>query len=306
MFRPMLAPNKDPMGYAPFFEEIKYPLLVSPKLDGIRAANKDGWMMSRTMKPLPNDMMQDIFAPLTKDLDGELIEGVATDIDVYNRTQSVVMSRDKDATNLTYHVFDYCAEDWLDKPFSERYEEAKKRVAAIRERLSVVHVKLVPHKIVNNLEELLAFEAECLQEGYEGIMARSTTGKYKTNARCTWKEMIIFKLKRFKDEEAKIVGFVERMHNTNEAFENELGRSTRRDTKDAKQPMGMVGKFLVEWEGEQIEVAPGNFKHDELTFVWDHRTKFMGKILKFRHFAHGVKDKPRFPRAVGFRDEMDM
>lgn len=307
MFRPLLAPNKDPQGYTPFFQEICFPQLVSPKLDGIRAVNRGEGMISRSLKLLPNLHMQNIFGDKCLFLDGELIDGDDKDSDVFNRTQSSIMSKDKEAFNVTYHVFDCVDNDILNEPFEIRHNLAKIRVQFLQERFPTLKVKIVPHKLVYSLEELLAFESECLEEGYEGIMGRSPKGVYKTNARCTWNEGIIFKLKRFKDEEGVIVGFVERMHNTNEDQTNELGRTFRRDTKDAKQAMGMVGKFLVQTEDYGIiEVGPGQFKHDELKFVWEHREPFISKYLKFRHFPHGMKDKPRFPRAIGFRDEMDM
>jgi len=311
MFRPLLAPNVDPMGYANFFTDIKYPQMVSPKLDGIRSANRGEGMLSRSLKFLPNIHMQNIFGDKCLFLDGELIEGNDKDSDVYNRTQSVIMSKDKDASNVTFHVFDYVADMWLDASFLERHNRAILAVETINSSYPLLKVKIVPHKMVHNLEELLAFENECLEMGYEGIMGRSPSGMYKTNARCTWKEGIIFKLKRFKDEEGEIVGFVERMENTNEKQTNELGRSFRSDTKDAKNPLGMIGKFLVETvDYGIIEVGPGKFKHAELKEMFDNwnnpEQTVNGQLLKYRHFAHGMKDKPRFPRAIGLRSLLDL
>jgi DNA ligase OB-like domain len=67
-----------------------------------------------------------------------------------------------------------------------------------------------------------------------------------------------------------------------------------------------LGKFIVFFNGIEIEVAPGAFTHAERKEIWDNQFKYKGEYLKFRHFAHGVKDKPRFPRAIGFRDVIDM
>lgn len=311
MFRPLLAPNKDPQGYPPFFQEIRFPQLVSAKLDGIRAANREGVMLSRSLKALPNFHMQELFSKEALGMDGELIDGNDTDGDVYNRTQSVIMSKDKDASNVTFHVFDSVDNISLDLNFEDRHITAIHRIKDIQRRLPNLKIKIVPHKMVYSLVELLAFESECLEAGYEGIMGRDPKGVYKTNARCTWKEGIIFKLKRFKDEEGIIVDFVERMHNTNEDQTNELGRTFRRDTKDAKQAMGMIGKFLVATdEYGIIEVGPGQFKHEELKDMfdkWNHsHYSVKGSLLKFRHFPHGMKDKPRFPRAIGLRNIIDL
>jgi DNA ligase-1 len=68
----------------------------------------------------------------------------------------------------------------------------------------------------------------------------------------------------------------------------------------------MLGKFKVEFQGQIISVAPGTFSHEERRWIWDNRDQVRGKILKFRHFPHGVKELPRQPRALGFRDKMDM
>ena len=38
-----------------------------------------------------------------------------------------------------------------------------------------------------------------------------------------------------------------------------------------------------------------------------YRANLIGKAyVKYRSFPHGEKDKPRFPRALGFRDSIDM
>jgi DNA ligase-1 len=71
-------------------------------------------------------------------------------------------------------------------------------------------------------------------------------------------------------------------------------------------PAGMLGKFICEYQGQIIEVAPGCLNHEALINIWKERESMIGWIVKFRSFAHGVKDKPRFPRFVGFRDRMDM
>ena len=67
----------------------------------------------------------------------------------------------------------------------------------------------------------------------------------------------------------------------------------------------MLGKFICEWQGKRIEVGPGVLKHDQLEYIWNHKEELLDKYLKFRYFGHGIKDLPRMPRTVGFRDEWD-
>ena len=56
----------------------------------------------------------------------------------------------------------------------------------------------------------------------------------------------------------------------------------------------------------ELDIAPGNFNHVERKEIWTSQEEFIGKLLKFRYFNHGIKDKPRFPRAIGFRNLMDL
>jgi DNA ligase-1 len=60
--RPMLA-CKDATG-------LKFPLLASAKIDGVRALVKDGKVLSRSLKPIPNRHVQEMFGSL-EGADGE-------------------------------------------------------------------------------------------------------------------------------------------------------------------------------------------------------------------------------------------
>ena len=140
MFRPMLAPSNDPLKYEEYFDELKFPLLVSPKYDGIRAIVKNGQVRSRTFKLIPSLQVQEDFGYL-EHFDGELIEG-KHDENVYNRTQSHVMSEDKPG-DVSYHIFDYTPDELLEFPYHERLKQLK---FEIRSRFAVTpeDVKLVP------------------------------------------------------------------------------------------------------------------------------------------------------------------
>lgn len=299
MFKPMLAPNDDPKKNPNFFKELRYPLLCSPKFDGIRGIIKNGQAISRSGELLPSLQVQDEFCDI-EHLDGELIEGCVTDTDVYNRTQSHVMSKNKPG-NMSYFVFDYTHPDWWDRPF---YERLAKALDLVKEAGTHRYVG-VEHTLVECYEELVNFENENLSANYEGIMMRDPVGRYK-RGRGTFKEGLIYKLKRFQDNEGTIVGYEERQHNTNTLQSSELGYAKRSQSKSGLVGANTLGKFKVLFNGEIIDIAPGAFTHKQLQHIWDHSDNYLGAILKFRHFAHGAKSSPRFPRAVGFRDKMDM
>lgn len=297
--RPMLAPQEDPMSYPKFFKDLQYPLLASPKFDGIRGVVQ-GAVMSRTMKPIRSYQVQDRYKDL-RFCDGELIIGEPTNPDCYNLCQSHVMSFDKPHEDLRYYVFDWTEHTSLE--FYRRLEKAEEYVNKVH--ASVENLFFVPHVIIENEDDLLSFEDKCLEEGYEGIMGRDPLGIYK-EGRATWKQALIFKLKRFTDDEGLIVGFEEGTENKNEQETDERGYAKRSKARDGLVASGMLGKFLVDYKGLLLKVAPGNFKHEQRKEIWERQDEYLNKHLKFRFFGYGVKDLPRFPRAVGFRDKEDM
>src|ERR1700739_3694226 len=96
---------------------------------------------------------------------------------------------------------------------------------------------------ITDMAGLDAYEAECLEEGFEGVMLRKPKSPYKFG-RSTVKEGYLLKVKRFAHDEAEIIGFEELMHNGNESFKNELGRTTRSDSKDGLFRSGMIGAYI--------------------------------------------------------------
>jgi DNA ligase-1 len=293
----------DPLRYPNFFLELRYPILLSPKHDGIRSIIKNKQCMSRTFKPLPSYQAQDEFR-MYEHMDGELIEGNHLDPDVYNRTQSYIMSGDKFG-ELTFNVFDYTHPDWLRKPFYQRLERLEELVRFHDDEKLI----FVEHELVENEDELLAYEERILDLGWEGVMGADPMGYYK-QGRATWKEQLRIKLKRFTDSEGQVVGIVEATKNENIQVYNELGYAKRSKKRDALEPNGMLGRFIVLFEGQEINVAPGVYKHEQRRAIFENPDCNpyinLGDTLKFRHFAHGQKDAPRHARALGRRDPMDM
>ena len=150
----------------------------------------------------------------------------------------------------------------------------------------------VPQINCDTLEELLAFETECLEEGYEGIMFRNPIGIYKHN-RATYKENIIYKLKRFTDVELEILDFEEAYKNNNMLEVDARGYAKRSQSKENLIPADTLGKFICSWNGISIKVAPGTFTHSERQWIWNNKELVRGRLLKTRFFGYGMKDAPR-------------
>jgi len=232
--KPMLAETCDDKSL------LKFPLLATQKLDGIRCLVIDGKALSRKFKDIPNNHIREAIRKLPDGLDGEIMITGAT----FQGVSSGVMSEDG-TPNFKYYVFDYVnVADHstfvpaLHKPYWKRMEE----LAALD--LPDFVIKVLPHQI-ENLSDLRALEEQFLSEGYEGVMVRNPNGPYKCG-RSTVKEGYLLKIKRFQDSEAKVIGFTERLHNGNIATTDELGHTKRSSHKENKVPMGTLGSLLVE------------------------------------------------------------
>lgn len=288
--RPMLAAKLEGN-----LSEVRLPLLASPKLDGIRAVIIDGKIMSRSMKPIPNEHVQAVFGRHDLNgLDGELILGDPRSASAFRDTTSAVMTYGG-TPDVVFHAFDHYL---VNGPFHARMHEVKK--AVLRHPL----ISLVWHAHVENVVSILALEEQWLAEGYEGIMLRDPGGRYKFG-RSTLREGGLLKLKRFHDSEAVVLGVVERMHNANEAKPDERGYMKRSSHQENKVATGTMGALSVRdlASGVEFEIGTG-FSDTDRSIMWT--APPVGKIAKYRYFPTGSKDKPRFPVFNGFRAVEDL
>lgn len=275
-----------------------YPVLVSPKLDGIRCIGIHGMAMSRSMKPIRNKFIQSFFADgRFNGLDGELVVGDPTAEDCYLTTNSGVMSTEGEP-DFTYYVFDIIDDS---RPFYTRIQDL---VYGRTDRLG--RFKPLTHHWLVSEEELLDYEETQLRKGYEGVMVRSTLGQYK-QGRSTAKEGIIGKLKRMSSDEAAIVGIVELERNTNEAVTDNLGHAKRSSHREGKVLGGTMGALAVRCltTGCEFQIGTG-FTAEQRDWFWTNKSDVVGKIVTYTHFLIGRKDLPRFPSFKGFRSLEDM
>lgn len=290
--KPLLAVNlEDP-------STLNYPVIASPKLDGIRVLIINGVAVSRNLKPIRNKYIQSILGnPVLNGLDGEILVGDFDDTELFRNTSSGVMSEEGEP-DFVFYVFDK-----FDHPggFTERLAVA----GEISHSFGSHHVVFLEHTPIMNEEQLREFEEVSLQDGHEGVMIRRHDGVYK-HGRSTLKEAILLKLKRFKTEEFEIVGFQERMHNANEATTNELGQTERSTHKENLVPMGDLGSLIVKnLNGVEFGIGSG-FTLELRKEIWDNKEKYLGKFARCKFFAYGDYIVPRFPVYEGIREEADM
>jgi DNA ligase-1 len=192
----------------------------------------------------------------------------------------------------------------VSKTYTERMVELEAAIKAVDDK----HIRFVPITQINSYDELLVYEDEQLANGFEGVMIRDPNGPYKCG-RSTEREGWLLKLKRFEDSEAEIIGFEELMHNNNVATIDELGHTKRSSAKAGKAPAGTLGKFKVRDVKSGVDFSCGTgvgLTQAKRQEIWDNRSKYMGKIIKYKSQTVGVKDAPRVPVYLGFRDPIDM
>lgn len=285
--KPMLAVD------AGDISTLQYPLYATPKLDGIRCLKVNGEIVSRNFKPIPNNYIRNTLrAILPEGADGEIcLYGTMLFCEV---TSSVMRETGEPA--FVYYMFDL----YSNKGYLDRIDDMCN--ADIDEKCVY---RLVP-EVIENETELLEYEEQQLAKGFEGIMVRTANSPYKFG-RSTRKEGYLLKIKRFTDSEAVIIGFVERMHNGNEATKDAFGRTERSSHKANMVPMGTLGALMVRdvKSGVEFEVGTG-FDDAQRKDIWDNRDTWMGKIIKYKSQKSGEKDRPRFPVYLGIRDPIDM
>ena len=278
-------------------EDVKFPVYVSTKLDGIRCLIIDGVAYSRSLKPIRNKFIQSIIGKQEYNgLDGELIVGNVYDKDVFQKTTSGVMS-EKGEPTFTFYVFDDFTNNEVD--YSKRLERLLERNLYGKDGIITLHQELYTSK--EQVDKLLQRELEL---GGEGLILRSPVGKYKYG-RSTPKEQLSVKLKFFQQDEFEVLGFTERMHNANQAKINELGLQERSSHKDNLIPMNTLGSLILKYGDGSFQMGTG-FTDEQRQEIWDNRDKYLGKLASVRYMSVGLKERPRIPSFIGWRDNDDI
>lgn len=301
---------------------LKYPVMATPKIDGIRCmtldVSYDGRLIesaalkclavSRRLKAIPNEYIRaQLESQLLPGFDGELETGTFVNglwvRDPFNEISSKIMSQDG-FPEFRYVVFDYGHNHTIAPPFPQVMYW--KRVRMLSEiNMPSFCVRLLPI-LIKTAADLIAYEAACLQEGYEGVMIRTPESPYKLG-RSTLKEQYLIKIKRFLDSEAEVTGTYEKMHNNNPAERSATGSTERSTHQENMVPCGTLGGIEVQdlVSGKKFNIGTG-FNDQQRADLWGRRDSLVGMICKYRHQPHGAHEKPRFPVFLGWRHEADM
>lgn len=275
-------------------EKAKFPYAATPKIDGIRFLMVGGAALTRSFKPIRNEYLQKILSSNLPDgIDGELTSG-----STFQECSSIM--RIKGEPDFKVWIFDFVNPNDEVKPYKERMNELRKF-----ESFNIPSYEILFPTIVSNQEQIDQLMIKNLNAGYEGLMLRDPNGIYKFG-RSSVKENILLKVKEFMDDEAEIISFREKMINTNEGLKDNFGRTKRSSCQDGLKPSGTLGGFILR-NSEGLEFSCGSGLNDALRDeIWKNQSKYLGKLVKYKYMSKGIKELPRHPVFIGFRDETDL
>ena len=283
-------------------QNVPYPVICTPKIDGIRAFTLDHTATSRNGKEIPNIYISQKIGSLEDGLDGEIVTFTDGKMDDFNTVQSKVMSV-HGKPEFQYKIFDY-VEAGTNKPYKIRLRQLQD----FFEDGMPSWCRFVECTLCTNPEELEAYETECLLNGYEGICMRRPDARYK-GGRSTWNEFYLAALTRWTREECEVIGFEEMYENTNEQTLDAFGMSERSSHQAGMLGKDTLGAFIVQdmKTGNKFKVGGGqgvdtSFRQE----VWDNKIDYIGKIMTYKYKGFGMKNLPRHPQFVGWRYENDM
>lgn len=312
-FKPLLAGTVDIESGD--LNKIVFPVIASPKIDGIRIFGFEK-LYTRTLKPVGNKFLQDFYKNIIKDrkdinsLDGEITVGSPLNSsakDVFNKTQTAVMAEDS-TLPCTYWVFD--TNIFSQESYQDRLDTVIKHVISFGETENQpIHLKILPYLLCYTIEQILQYEQIVLNMGFEGLMLRSPSQKYKFGrSSINPKQQHLLKLKRFTDAEAEIIGFEELMNNNNKAELDNFGYTKRSASNENLSPANTLGALIVrcvngDYKGVEFNIGTG-FDAELRLLIWDNKDNFLGKQLTFKYQECGTKNKPRIPVFKSFRENL--
>lgn len=274
---PMLAEKFSEQGH-----KILFPCYAQPKLDGARciAVMESGkaTLWTRTRKPITSvphiiSALENKYPGQSMILDGELYNHEIRNTTGFEKLMSVIRKNEPGSgyEQIQYHVYDTVR---TEEGFSERLSWLRKNI------FTDGPVVLVETIIVSEEAALLEYFTHCIKNGYEGVMARNSSGKYANRRSCD-----LQKVKEFDDKEFMVVGIKE-------------GRG---------KLAGHAGSFicrLAEDSGATFDVKlQGELKN--LKMYFEDASLAIGKMLKVKFHGYTEDKKPRFPVGICFRDSED-
>lgn len=281
-FQPMLAAKWDAVK-----SKVQYPVMVQPKLDGIRLVlTKDG-MMSRNGKPI---------------LSAPHIHKAALASGIFDKYPDLILDGELYCHDLNQDFNRIISLVRKSKPTKEDLEESKQFIQLwcydvpsypgtnaerddFRQQLFTLFLgredirqnfRYVESTWCNSEAEVDAQLERNLEAGYEGAIIRLPEGMYENR-----RSKSLLKYKKFQDEEFLI-----------EDLEEGRGNLA-----------GKVGRVICQTKEGKRFAAGMKFSHEEAQEMWEHRDQYIDcKLVTIKYFNITPDGLPRFPKAIAIRD----
>ena len=271
-------------------DTVSYPVRVEAKLDGLRciAVKHGGEVTLYTRNGTVLETLPRIKAAIENlDSDNFVLDGEVMGLD-WNESASIVMSAKskKDDSSMLYHVFDWVPlHDWQIQKCNLDYGTRQAYLAACLGGDALKNIgpfRYVKAKVCAKESCLREFYAECLSEGYEGVMLKDLGAKY------VWKRSsAILKMKPVSTEEGVIVGWYEASAKTKRA--------------------GSFGGFRVLTANGSVTRVGGGYSDKLKSVINVNPDSWIGKIVECEHQPPFTNTGAlRFPVFVRFRDASDV
>lgn len=300
---------------------VPLPCGLSFKVDGIRGMAYDGAINSTSGAPLRNLQIQAYIKSIPEEmwsgLDFEVIAGNPWDKNVMQAATTAAMNTNAE-TDFSFWVFDDFSNKKL--PFKQRYANYCQRVDDLNKWCYAkglgIHFNKIEYRHIETMEQYNAMKEEAAQKGFEGLYGKSWDGEYK-EGRATPKQRWVWKDKPWTDEEGLVVDALEMMENTNEAEEDNFGRTKRSKASEGLVGKGYLGSFVVindkykDDQGRHIpfRVSAGTLTMEERKKLWElwisDKDDFFKKMLTYKFFDFGIVDVPRSALFKSWRDPID-
>lgn len=273
-------------------DNLPYPVYVSDKLDGRRILIVYGNPVTRNLKPIPNVHIRATLRGIFKGHDKYIFDG---EITIPNRSLYEIgsaVSSHGGTPEFQYSIFDMVGASF-NEPFKGRLDHLKLIYPVSP------HVLLVNQIMCKDKMEVIGQYTQAIDWGAEGLMIRYPEAPYK-QGQVTQSEGYIYRWKAYKDTESRVVSINQLFHNGNEQETNELGLTSRSSHQDNLIPSGMMGSLILE---NGATVGTG-FNQAMRKLIWNNKSHYIGKLVKYCYRDYGIKDKPREVSFLEFRDDI--
>lgn len=287
---------------------LPFPLIVQPKIDGVRGWNPKGILLGRSMETHANKYTTNRFSSAElAGMDGELYVGSPFSDEVCRATTSAVNTI-AGQPPVVWALFDMVTRETFFKPYEDRLSHLMEFVYARSLYAGPdksIHV--MPSRKVKTLDELLEIDEEHINTGYEGTIVRKPGDVFRSG-RLPEEIASVLRMKRFTDREARIIGIIEGSTNNNMQTFGADGYAKRSTHAENMVPSGTIGALIVEdlETGDVHTVSKGKLSHRECKNYFQHQHLIIGRICTYRSFPRGSLNKLRWPTFRNFRAQSDM